>query len=134
MFWVECKLSSLFTFHLSTKKNLKKLASIYDLNLFMLNALGDPNPGDSLYNHRIHNRNYSSYSFYKKVNFPVVSLIRASLFFIIISGVLTGQNLENFQFHPLDELNFEFSIIGVSETKIISGKEIDMFLNMFRHL
>ena len=35
------------------------------------------------------------------------------------------QNLENFQVHLLDELNFEFSFIGVSETKIISGKEMD---------
>ena len=35
------------------------------------------------------------------------------------------RNLENFQVHLLDELNFEFSIIGVSETKIISGKEMD---------
>ena len=60
-----------------------------------------------------------------KVNFLVVSVIRASLFFIIISGVLTGRNLENFQVHLLDELKFEFSIIGVSETEIISGKEMD---------
>ena len=35
------------------------------------------------------------------------------------------RNLENFHVHLLDELNFEFSIIGVSETKIISGKEMD---------
>ena len=35
------------------------------------------------------------------------------------------RNLENFQVHLLDELNFEFSIIGVSETKTISGKEMD---------
>ena len=69
-----------------------------------------------------------------KVNFTVVSVIRASLFFIIISGVLTGQNPENFQVHLLDELNFEFSTTGVVETKIISGKEMDMFSKMFRHL
>ena len=36
------------------KKYLEKLSSIYDLNLFRLNALEDPNLGDSLYNHRIH--------------------------------------------------------------------------------
>ena len=50
-----------------------------------------------------------------------MSVIRASLFYIIISGALS----ETFQVHLLDELNFEFSIIGVSETKIISGKEMD---------
>ena len=36
------------------------------------------------------------------------------------------RNLENFQVHLLDELNFEFSIIGVAETKIVSGKETDL--------
>ena len=39
-------------------------------------------------------------------------------------GWCIKRNLEN-QVHLLDELNFEFSIIGVSETKIISGKEMD---------
>ena len=59
--------------HLPAKKYQEKLSSIYDLNLFRLNVLQDPNPGDSVYNHRIHSLYYSSYSFYNlKVNFPVV--------------------------------------------------------------
>ena len=59
------------------------------------------------------------------MNFPVVSVIRAFLFYIITSGVLS-ETLKSFKFiYILDELNFEFSIIGVSETKIISGKEMD---------
>ena len=59
--------------HLPAQKYLEKLSSIYDLNLFRLNVLQDPNPGDSVYNHRIHSLYYSSYSFYNlKVNFPVV--------------------------------------------------------------
>ena len=37
---------------------------------------------------------------------------------------------ENFQVHLLDELNFDFSIIGVSETKIISGKNLDFNPNI----
>ena len=32
-------------------------------------------------------------------------------------------NLENCQVHLLDELNFDFSIIGISESKIINGKK-----------
>ena len=51
--------------HLLAKKYLGKLSSIYDLNAFKLNALEDTNPDDSLYNHRIHSRYYSPYSFYK---------------------------------------------------------------------
>jgi len=31
------------------------------------------------------------------------------------------QNLEHFQIHLSDKLNFHFSIIGVPETRIISG-------------
>ena len=46
-----------------------------------------------------------------------------------MSGAL-GRNLENFQVHLLDELNFDFSIIGVSETKIISGKNLDFNPNI----
>ena len=75
--------------HLPAKKYQEKLSSISDLNLFRLNVLQDSNPGDSVYNHRIHSRYYSPNSFYNlKVNFPVVSVIRASLFYIITSGVL----------------------------------------------
>ena len=44
------------------------------------------------------------------------------------------QNLENFQVHLLDELNFDFSIIGVSETKIISGKNLDFNPNIHGYI
>ena len=107
------------------QKYVEKLSSIYDLNLFRLNALEDPNPGDSLYNHRIHSRYYSPYSFYKfKSELP--SRVSDSSFSLLHNNIRSlKRNLENFQVHLLDELNFEFSIIGVSETKIISGKEMD---------
>ena len=97
----------------------------HDLNLFKLNALEDTNPGDSLYNHRIHSRYYSPYSFYKfKSELP--SRVSDSSFSLLHNNIKSlKRNLENFQVHLLDELNFEFSIIGVSETKTISGKEMD---------
>ena len=82
--------------HLPAKKYLEKLSSIYDLNLFRLNALEDPNPVDNLYNHRIHSRYYSPYK-NLKVKFPVVSVIRDSLFDIVISGVLS-EILKTFKF------------------------------------
>ena len=96
------------------------------IRLFRLNALEDPNPGDSLYNHRIHSRYYSPYSFYKfKSELP--SRVSDSSFSLLHNNIRSlKRNLENFQVHLLDELNFEFSIIGVSETKIISGKEMDV--------
>ena len=87
--------------------------------------LEDPNPGDSLYNYLIHSRYYSPYSFYKfKSELP--SRVSDSSFSLLHNNIKSlKRNLENFQVHLLDELNFEFSIIGVSETKIISGKEMD---------
>lgn len=35
------------------------------------------------------------------------------------------RNLKNFQVHLLDELDYEFSLIGVSETNINSLKDVD---------
>ena len=64
-------------------------------------------------------------SFYKfKSELP--SRVSDSSFSLLHNNIRSlKRNLENFQVHLLDELNFEFSIIGVSETKTISGKEMD---------
>ena len=89
--------------HLSAKKYLEKLSSIYELNLFRLNALEDPNSGDS----RIHSRYYSPYSFYKfKSELP--SRVSDSSFSLLHNNIRSlKRNLKNFQVHQLDELNFE---------------------------
>ena len=110
--------------HLPAKKYLEKLSSIYDLNLFRLIVLEDPNPGDTLYNHRIHSRYYSPYSFYKfKSKLPCRASDSDSSFSLLRNNIRSlKRNLENFQVHVLDELNFEFSIIGVSETKIYNQR------------
>ena len=107
------------------KKYLEKLSSIYDLNLLKLSVLEDPNPGDSLCNHRIHSPFCSPYSFYKfKSELPCRA--SDSSFSLLRNNIRSlKRNLENLQVHLLDELNFEFNIIEVSETKIISGKEMD---------
>ena len=107
------------------KKYLEKLSSIYDLNLLKLSVLEDPNPGDSLCNHRIHSPFCSRYSFYKfKSELPCRA--SDSSFSLLRNNIRSlKRNLENLQVHLLDELNFEFNIIEVSETKIISGKEMD---------
>ena len=52
--------------HLPTKKYLEKLTSIYDLDLFRLNAAKTLNPGnDYLYYNRIQSFYYSPHSFNK---------------------------------------------------------------------
>ena len=66
-----------------------------------------------------------NYSFYKfKSELPCRA--SDSSFSLLHNNIRSlKRNLENFQVHLLDELNFEFSIIGVSETKIVSGKKMD---------
>ena len=59
--------------HLLTKKKLEKLSSIYDLNLFRLNALEDPNAGDCVYNHRIH-----------RVRWPTTAIHKYILYYCIL--------------------------------------------------
>ena len=133
-FWLIVNIIIVFP-HLPAKKYLEKLSSIYDLNLFRLNVLQDPNPGDTLYNHRIHRLYYSPYSFYNLKDSELPSCASDSSFSLLHNNIRSlKRNLENFQVHLLDELNFEFSIIGVSETKIISGKEMDFNRSIPRYV
>ena len=66
--------------HLPAQKYLEKLSSIYDLNLFRLNALEDPNPVSIIIVFIVDTIPHIV-STNLKVNFPVVSVIRASLFY-----------------------------------------------------
>ena len=108
-----------------TKKYLEKLTSIYDLDIFRLNAAKTFNPdNDNLYYNRTQSRNYSLHSFNKfKTELP--RRASDSCFSVLHNNVRSlRRNLENFQVHLLDELNFDFSVIGVCETKIISEKNL----------
>ena len=110
---------------------MEKLTSIYDLDLFRLNAAKTFDPdNDNLYYDRIQSRYYSPHSFNKfKTELP--RRASDSCFSVVHNNVRSlRRNLENFQVHLLDELNFDFSIIGVSETKIISGKNLDFNPNI----
>ena len=69
------------------------------IRLFRLNALEDPNPGDSLYNHRIHSRYYSPYSFYKfKSELP--TRVSDSSFYLLHNNIRTvlSETLKTFKF------------------------------------
>lgn len=121
---------------------MEKLTSIYDLDLFRLNAAKTLNlDNDNLCYNRVQSRYYSPHSFNKfKTELP--RRASDSCFSVLHNNVRSlRRNLENFQVHLLDELNCDFSIIGVSETKIISEKAwiliqtyLDIFLNALRHL
>ena len=111
--------------HLPAKKYLGKLTSVYDLDLFRLTAAKTLNPdNDNLCYNRIQSRYYSLHSF-NKFQTELPRRASDSCFSVLHNNVRSlRRNLENFQVHLLDELNFDFSVIGVCETKIISGKNL----------
>ena len=111
--------------HLPSKKYLETLCSIYDLDLFSLNTGVVHNPDFNLYNHCIQSRYFSRHSFNKvKSKFPRYA--GNSCFCLLHNNVRSlKRNLENFQVHLLDELDYDFSLIGVSETKINNLKDMD---------
>ena len=116
--------------HLPSKKYLETLCSIYDLDLFSLNTGEAQNPDFNLNNHRIQSRYFSPHSF----NFFKNKLHRYadnSCFSLLHNNVRSlKRNLENFQVHLLDELDCNFSLIGVSETKINNLKDVDFDPNI----
>ena len=104
---------------------LEMLCSIYDLDLFSLNTGEAHNHDFNLYNHCIQSRYFSPHSFNKfKSKFPRYA---GNLCFSLLHNNVTSlkQNLENFQVYLLDELDYNFILIGVSETKINSLKDVD---------
>ena len=123
-------------------KSIWESLLVFTILIFFVNAAKTLNPdNDNLYYNRIKSRYYSPHGFNKfKTELP--RRASDSCFSVLHNNVRSlRRNLENFQVHLLDELNCDFSIIGVSETKIISEKAwiliqtyLDIFLNALRHL
>ena len=101
---------------LPTKKYLDKLSSLYDLDLFSLNIQNGINSNSDLFYENIKSHYYSPHSF----NLLKNKLPRNESNFSLLHNNVRSlrRNLENLQVHLLDELNYSFSVIGVSETKI----------------
>ena len=108
-----------------SRKYLETLCSIYDLDLFSLNAGEAHNPDFNLYNNRIQSRYFSPHSF-NKFKSKLLRYAGNSCFSLFHNNLRSlKRNLENFQVHQLDELDYDFSLIGVSETKTNSSKDVD---------
>ena len=94
---------------LPTKKQLDCLTSIHDLDLFSLN-------NDSEIHHAqpMRCKYYSPHSFSQLKN-----RLNNSKFSLFHNNVRSlKRNLDNLQTHLLDELHYNFSVIGVTETRI----------------
>ena len=110
---------------LPTKKYLAKLRSLRELDIFSLNTQSRINTDSNLNNQQIRNQYFSSHNFCKFRN----NLLRdenQTSFSILHNNVRSlRRNLENLQEHLLVELDYCFSVIGITETKITNSAGID---------
>ena len=109
---------------LPTNKYLNKLSSIYDLDLFNLNMNPNINPDYNASNRQIRSQYYSPYSFGQFKNKLSKHIIDFSM---LHNNIVRSQkqNLEYFQVHLLKELDFYFSVIGITETRINDANFFD---------
>ena len=101
-----------------TRRDLDKLSSIYDLDLFTLNTSIDHNLSPLGQSHmRIHSRYSSPHSFRELKSKQLQDEMQSSF---SVFHSLNG-NLENLQTHLLHKLDFHFNVIGVTETKMTNS-------------
>ena len=100
---------------LPSKQYLQRLKSLHDLDLFSMNTDSNTNPDSNLNMQPIRCKYYSPHSFSQHKR----TLFTDSHFSLLHSNVRSLRcNLDNFQSHLLDEIQINFSVIGVTETKI----------------
>ena len=111
---------------LPTKRYLNKLHSLNDLDIFASNIKqnDDMNP-DFQYHNQVSANYYSPYSFNE------LKKKSENSSFLILHNVRSLQlHLDELQTHLLEELNYRFHIIGVSETKINATSSTQTTLNL----
>ena len=109
---------------LPTKRYLDRLPSYYDLDLFTLNIFLDRNSDSNTHYSNTRCKYFSPHSFFEqKRKFANNACPDSNISFIHTNIRSLKRNLENFQTHLLDELDFHFNIIGVTETRINSSSE-----------
>lgn len=109
--------------NLPSKKYLEHLKSLHDLDLFNLNINIHQNFTDDL-NFANRCNYYSPHSFNCMKNSSDYS--KNNYFSLLHTNIRSLRaNLENFQTHLLEELNYKFNIIGITETRITNDTIVD---------
>ena len=99
-----------------SRKSLDSLSSLYNLSVFQLNSLDkDIDPDRNFHSNKIRSKYYSPLSF---AQFIESKQLQSKISFLHTNIRSLKKNFEEFQHHVLSELNFSFSVIGVSETRI----------------
>ena len=113
---------------LTTRKQLDNLPSLYDCDLFSLNLNTNLNvdPDQNILNNQVRCKYYSPISFYKeKVSLNNLSSTECSFSIFHNNNKSLRKNVENLQTHILEELEYSFSVIGLTETRITSDTELN---------
>ena len=119
------KFNNLLSSELPTKRNLESLTGLYDLDLFALNTNLDTtlNANNNLFNQQIHSRYFSPYNFKQYGKSLTNEQKESSLSIFHINIASLNRNLEKLVTHYLEEIDFHFDIIGISETKITNSNQ-----------
>ena len=112
---------------LPTKRNLECLPSFFDLDLFGMNSTLDNNlsPENNLSIPRIQSHYFSPHNFNQySLCLNKDRLENSPLAIVHNNTTSLNRNLEKLTSHYLNERDFPFNIIGVTETKITKSNEI----------
>ena len=117
--------------NLPSKKYLNRLPSLNDIDLFSLNA-DNVNNSDLEYSsiRPVRCKYYSPHSFSLLTNKLNKQEFRSQLTLFHNNVCSLKSNLQNLQTHLLNELNFHFNIIGITETRITNSNTIDFNPNI----
>jgi hypothetical protein len=92
---------------------------MYDLGLFNIDTFTDTNVDINSSHQSIRSQYYSPYKFAELKNSETKHIILNKSFSMLHNNVRSlKRNLENLQTHLLQELHFNFRVIGITETKI----------------
>ena len=106
---------------LTPRKYFDSFPSLYDLDLFSLNLSPSRaiDPDQSTVKNHVRCRYFTPNSFYQEKCKLGHDSSRKASFSVFHNNICSlRKNLENLQTHILDELDFPFSIIGITETRI----------------
>lgn len=110
---------------LPTKRELDKLHSLYDLDLFNVNIAFDTNQidNDTLMSQCIRSHYFSSHSLRQFSCSLSKDQMESSLSIFHNKITSLNRNLDDLMTHYLHKLGFHFNIIGVTETKIHNSNQ-----------
>ena len=119
----EFNFNNSITTNLPTIKDFDRYPSMHELGLFNLNTASDANTESSNLDHQILQTQYYSPHKFSNLKKHQTKYFTDTSFSLLHNNVRSlKRNLEDFQTHLLSQLDFNFSVMGITETKIRDNK------------